>query len=362
MMIKNVFRAAKSPRMILSIGTLAILTLIVYLSRHELVKAWNLLEQANIWLLLLLIPFQIIVYFAGGEMIFSYLRRKKLIHHISRAEQTSIALELNLVNHIFPSGGISGISYTTWRMHKLGVSSSRATFAQLIRYVTGFISLMILLILAVVFLALDGQVNRYIVAASFVLVFAIMLLTCAFVIILSSDDRMSKAARGLVKLANKMVQLLSFGRVRQILKREQVLKFFSDMHVDFQELAADKRLLISPLIWGAVYAIFDVAMFMVAFWALGSSVNPAILLVGYGVAGLAGFLSLTPGGAGVYELIMIFFLTMAGVSADVAIAGIVLTRAILLTGTIVFGYVFYQHALWKYGKGVDDGDNPDISR
>jgi hypothetical protein len=49
-----------------------------------------------------------------------------------------------------------------------------------------------------------------------------------------------------------MVQLLSFGRVRQILKREQVLKFFSDMHVDFQELAADKRLLISPLIWGAV--------------------------------------------------------------------------------------------------------------
>ena len=80
------------------------------------------------------------------------------------------------------------------------------------------------------------------------------------------------------------------------------------------------------------------------------------------MAGLAGFLSLTPGGAGVYELIMIFFLTMAGVSADVAIAGIVLTRAILLTGTIVFGYVFYQHALWKYGKGVDDGDNPDISR
>ena len=42
------------------------------------------------------------MYFAGGEIISSYLREKNLIHHISRLEQTRIALELNLVNHIFP--------------------------------------------------------------------------------------------------------------------------------------------------------------------------------------------------------------------------------------------------------------------
>ena len=49
--------------------------------------------RADTLLLLLLIPFQIIVYFAGGEMIFVYLRDKKLIGHISRLEQTRIALE-----------------------------------------------------------------------------------------------------------------------------------------------------------------------------------------------------------------------------------------------------------------------------
>ena len=47
---------------------------------------------------------------------------------------------------------------------------------------------------------------------------------------------------------------------------------------------------------------------------------------------------------------------MTGVAPDVAIAGIVLTRVILLTGTIVFGYMFYQHALIKYGR-PDDDDN-----
>lgn len=359
-MIKKFLQTVKSPRMALSVVTLVFLALIVFLSRHELVKAWELLGRANVWLLLLLIPFQAIVYFAGGEMIFSYLRRKKQVRHISRMEQTRIALELNLVNHIFPSGGISGISYTTWRMYKLGVSPAQATFAQLLRFVTGFVSLVLLLIIAVVILALDGQVNRYIVAASFVLVLAIVVLTFSFVIILSSDDRMKKVASGLGQFVNGLVRRLTFGRVGRVLERDRVLIFFSDIHVNFQEMAVDKRSLVRPLAWGAVYAIFDIAMFMVAFWALGASVNPAILLVGYGVAGLAGFVAFTPGGAGVYELIMIFFLTMAGVSADLAIAGIVLTRAILLTGTIIFGYAFYQHALWKYGGGTDDGDYSDI--
>ena len=78
-----------------------------------------------------------------------------------------------------------------------------------------------------------------------------------------------------------------------------------------------------------------------------------MLLIGYGVAGLASLAAFTPGGAGVYEAIMIIFLSMTGVSAEVAIAGIVLTRVILLTGTILFGYIFYQNALWKYGKRTD---------
>lgn len=340
----------KSPRMVLTLVTLVALVLIIFVSRGELAKAFGLLGQANIGLLSLLIPFQVIVYFAGGEMIFSYLRRKELIKHISRFEQTRIALELNLVNHIFPSGGISGISYTTWRMHKLGVNSVRSTFAQLIRYVSGFVSLMILMVLAVAVLALDGQVNRYIVASSFILLIFVVVLTFWLMLVLSSERRMQKTAEGVTTIANKLIQIFTFGKMKWSLKHEGVERFFNELHKDFQGLSADKGSLVRPLLWGAVFAVFDILMFMTAFWALGYSVNPAILLVGYGVAGLASIVAFTPGGAGVYEVIMIFFLTMAGISADVAIAGIVLTRVILLSGTIVFGYMFYQQALWKYGK------------
>lgn len=343
----------RSPRTILSVVTVVILCLIVYFSRHEIGKAWDLLGRADVWLLLLLIPLQIGVYYAGGEMIFSYLRSKKLIHHVSRFEQARIALELNLVNHIFPSGGISGISYTTWRMHKLGVSPASSTFAQLVRYVAGFVSTVGLLIVAVVLLALDGQVNRYIVAASFLLIIGVVILTLLAIFMFSSRSRMKNIARKIVLFSNASIRLVTFGRYKQAVKQKKIETFFSEMYDDFRELATDRRMVIKPLVWGAVFAVFDVSMFLVTFWSLGVSVNPAVLLIGYCVACSVGLVVFTPGGAGAYEAIMILFLSMAGVSPDVAIAGIVLTRVILVTGTIVFGYIFYQHALIKYGKPSD---------
>ena len=318
----------------MSIVTLAVLVLIIFLSRAELARAWELLGRANIWLLMLLVPFQIIVYFAGGEMIFAYLRDKKLIGHIWRFEQTRIALELNLVNHIFPS--------------------ARSTFAQVIRYVTGFLSLMVLLILAVLVLSIDGQVNRYIVTSSFLLVLVVLALTFGLIFMFSSRKRMHNTAVRVSRVVNAVVRWATLGKIKRLLVSTKIEAFFAEMHDDFVELSEHRRLLIKPLVWGAIYAIFDVLMFIVAFWALGVSVNPAVLIIGYGVAGLASLVAFTPGGAGVYEAIMIVFLSMTGVAPDVAIAGIVLTRVILLAGTIIFGYIFYQHALIKYGRPDDD--------
>jgi len=314
-MLPKVLQLLKSPRAVMSVLTLVVLAIIIFLSRHELVKAWNLFLHADLWLLFLLLPFQIIVYFAGGEMIFSYLREKNLIHHISRLEQTRIALELNLVNHIFPSGGVSGISYTTWRMH--------------------------------------GKVNRYIVAASFLLIIVVLALTFGLIFVFSSKRRMQMAAAKLSKFINTLVKIVTLGKKRRVMKSKKVEEFFVDMQDDFQDLSNHPKLLIKPMIWGTVYTVFDVAMFAVAFLSLGVFVNPAILMVGYGVAGLAAIVVFTPGGTGVYETIMIIFLSMAGTPPDLAIAGIILTRAILLTGTIIFGYIFYQHALIKYGKPDD---------
>lgn len=334
----------------LSIFTFVLIGVIVYFSRHELMHAFDLLGQVNLWILALLIPVQIVMYLAGGEMMFSYLRAKKVVSHISPSAQARMALELNFVNHVLPSAGVSGMSYMTWRLGKFNVPAGRTTMAQVVRFATGFASYITLMTIAVLIVTIDGHLNRWIILVSTTLVVLMVALITGSIYLISSPKRMNAFADWLTKTTNRLVRRLTRGRRRVVLHAEPIKKFFADMHHDYLELTHDKRLLIKPYVWGIVFTLMDIGVFWVTFWALGQPVNPAPILIAYGVATMAGFIMVTPGGAGAYEAIMVAFLAIAGLDQGTAIAGTVLTRVILLMTTIVFGYIFYQHALIKYGR------------
>lgn len=334
----------------LSTITLVLIAVIIFFSRHELVRAWQLLEQVNIWILLLLIPVQLLVYYAGGEMMFSYLRGKKAIDHISPLKQARMALEMNFVNHVLPSGGVSGISYMGWRLGGYGVSAGRSTMAQVVRYSMGFASFIALLLIAVVIVTIDGGINRWIILVSSVLASGMLGVMLAGIFVMSSTKRMTWFAGWTVRTVNNLVRKVTFGRKRKVLNQDQVNEFFDELHHDYLALRADKKILIRPFLWGVVFNLADVGLFLIAFWALGVPVNPAPVLIAYGVASMAGFFVVTPGGAGAYEAIMVGFLAVAGLAQGTAIAGILLARVILLIGTIGLGYLFYQHAIIRYGK------------
>lgn len=338
----------------LSIATLALMGVIIYFSRDELLHAWNLLSGVNLWLLALLLPGQMFVYYVGGEMMFSYLRAKGAIKQIPPSDLTRMALEMNFVNHVLPSGGVSGISYMTWRLNKYGISAGRATMAQLVRFAMSFIAYIALLPLAVLIVTIDGDINRWIILISSGLVFVTVVVTMLLAYLLSNRRRMWQFSNKVVKVGNRIIKKVTFGRKKSVLRYAQVEKFFTDMHFDFQALRRDKRILLRPFLWGIVYAIGDVILFLITFWAMGVTVNPAPILIAYGLACVAGMVVITPGGAGAYEAVMIGFLAIAGVNRGEAIAGIVLTRVILLLGTIVLGYAFYQNAILKYGKYSPD--------
>jgi uncharacterized protein (TIRG00374 family) len=336
----------------LSVVTFLLIAVIIYFSRHELLHAWNLLGKVNLWILLLLIPGQIFMYYAGGEMIFSYLRAKNSIDKVAPLTLARMALEMNFVNHVLPSGGVSGISYMTWRLGKYGVSSGRATMAQVVRFATGFVAFILLLVIAVVMVTIDGNINRWIILMSSMLVTMMVGLIVAGIYLMSSSKRMDSFAIWLTKTVNFVVRRATFRRKKHVLSQDKVHTFFNDMHRDFVALRHDKQILIKPFLWGLAFTLADISLFLITFWALGAPVNPAPILIAYGVATIAGFFVVTPGGAGAYEAIMVAFLAIAGISGGTAIAGIVLTRVILLIGTIAFGYLFYQHAIIKYGKNA----------
>lgn len=334
----------------LTIITLILLAGVIVVAWPEIVKAWQLLDTVNLAILALLIPVQLFSYYATGGMIFSYLRSKGDLKGVSRWRVARIALELNFVNHILPSGGAAGFSYLGWVLGRFGVKPGRSTMAQLIRFLLTFVSFVVLLMAAVAFLIIDHQIDRTIILISSILVLLCLGAIVGSIYLVGSNRRLEAFSGWLTKFVNKMVRKITRGKKRKILKTHIIPNFFAEVHQDYLAIRREKKILIKPFLWAVVANMADVALLWIAFWALGYTVSPAILFVAFGVSSLASAVSVTPGGAGVYEAIMIAFLASSGVPADVAIAGTLLARVTLVLGTILFGYVFYQLTVVKYGR------------
>jgi uncharacterized protein (TIRG00374 family) len=333
-----------------SVLTIILLGLIVFFAWDEITRAWELLGRVNLWILALLIPLQFMTYFAAGEMMFSYLRQKKLIKHITPLEQARMALEMNFVNHALPSGGVSGISYMSWRLSKLQVPASKATVAQLVRYVAGFASFIVLLLISMAIITIDGGINRFIVLFGGLIVVVMLVGTFLLLVLVSSKRRSEAFGKIVAGIINRIISFLTLRKKRNVISSKIIANFFIEMHDEYLILRREPKILIKPFLWGLLFNALDATLFFVTFLAFGVFVNPAIILIAYGLASLAGAVVVTPGGAGAYEAIMVSFISGAGVSAGVVIAAVIVTRVIVLMGTIGFGYIFYQLALLKYGK------------
>ena len=334
----------------LTIITFVLLAIMIYFAWPEIVQAWGLMGSVNVWIFLLLIPVQILSYYAIGGLIFSYLQSKKKISGLKHWNLTRISLELNFVNHIIPSGGVVGFTYLSWILKDYGVSAGRATMSQIVRFLLTFVSFIFLMLLALIWMIFDHQVDRVLVMMCSLFVFGTLMAVSLFIYVMSSQQRLNKFSVWTVKTGNAVIKFFTFGRRKNIIKKAPIEDFFNDLHIDYLNIRKDKKVLWKPFLWAIAAQAFDVMLYWVAFWSLGHFVNPAVLLLGMGLSSLGSVVSLVPAGAGVTEAIMVWFLVSSGVPMDVSLAGTLLARVALVAGTIVFGYFFYQATVSKHGK------------
>ena len=336
----------------ISVITLILLGLVVYFGWPEITQAWGLLDHVNIWILALLVPVQLISYYANGGMIFSYLRSKGNLKTTTHWQMTRMALELNFVNHILPSGGAVGFSYLGWVLGRHGVSASRATMAQIVRFVATFVTFILMLTVAITILIFDHSINRMILGLCAAMVVGVIVATAAIIYMVSNHRRLISFSGWVTRFINGFVAKLTRGKKIETLKLKSVEKLFTEIHQDYLEILDEKKIIILPLVWAIFENMLNVVLIWIAFWSLGYFVSPATLIVAFGVSSIAGVVSSVPGGAGAYEAVMIAFLASSGVPAGRATAGTLLARVILLAGTILFGYFFYQLTINKYGKAT----------
>jgi uncharacterized protein (TIRG00374 family) len=336
---------------ILSVVTLVLVIVIVWHAWPELVEAVSQIRNMNIWILLLLVPVQMLMFFSAGEIYFSYLRAKGKLHGEKVLGLMRIGLEINFVNHVIPSGGVSGLGYMAWRLRKYNVSAGQATIMYILRYALVAIVTTVFILISALYLTITGApLIAILVSVAMGLGMAVVVVV-AF-LVLSKQKRVKAFCHFISRFVNGFVRFVTFGRVQKALKEDHIDKYFTDLHQDYVELAKDKKILKKPMLWAGVYALMDSSTFWVAFLALGANVSLFPVIIAQGLASFVGTVVVTPGGAGFYEASMIWFFVAVGISPATAIVATLVTRVVVLLVTILTGWGFYQAALSNgEGKG-----------
>lgn len=256
-----------------------------------------------------------------------------------------IALELNFVNNVFPSGGVAGFSYLGVRLKHLGVPVARTTLAQLMRFALTFISFLALLFVGLFFLSFDNRAGGVTLFIALSIAFLTLFGTLLGVFIVSDEKRITTFVSFLPKLGNRV--LTPFTKKQNSINVSKVEKLFTDLHKDYDKIMRHRGKLKKPLAWAFLVNLSEVATIYLAYLALGHTVNPGAVILAYSVASFAGLISVLPGGIGVYEALMTAVFTSAGVPKALALSATLIYRIFTMIIFVPVGFILYQMALRK---------------
>lgn len=330
-------------KLIVNIATIAALALMFYALRDEIADTIDRVGQVHAWALLLLIPVEAINYHSQAKLyqhLFRIVGNKLKYSFLLKA-----SLELNFVNNVFPSGGVTGMSYFTLRLRRGNeLTGGKATLVQVIKLGLVFLSFEIMIVLGVIALAVMGQVSGITIMVATALSTLLLVGTFGFVYIVGSNQRINSFFTTITKFLNWLIKIvrpkhpetINISRARQV---------FDDFHDNYRTIR-DKRQQLKAPFWYALAAnVTEVMAVYVVFIAFGHWVNIGAVILAYAVANFAGFISVLPGGVGIYEALMVGVLATAGVPPAVSLPVIVMYRIANTVLQLPPGYYFYHKAI-----------------
>jgi len=329
-------------RSVLTVITFIALALLIYGVRKDIGGVVENLGKVNTLALLLIIPVEALNYDAYARM---YVRFFKILgQKVRYRDMFRLNLELNFVNHVLPSGGISGISYFTVRMRAYGVSGPKSTLSQLMKLLLLYASFQPLLIIGVFLLAIRGHVNNLVMVVASSLITLLVVGTFAFIYMIESRDRINSFLTFITRILNRMIGLVRRRNPETInIKGAQVA--FGELHDNYQLMKENWRDLKIPFLYMTIANVTEVAAVYVVYIAFGSLVNVGAVILAYAVANFAGLVSVLPAGIGIYEGLMTAVLVAMGIPAGLSIPVTIMYRVINMGIQLAPGYYLYQKAL-----------------
>jgi putative heme transporter len=330
-------------KLVLNLVTLAALCVLIYAVRHQLGDTLENLTHVHAWALLLLIPVEILNYHAQARLyqrLFAIVGNKLDYKYLFRA-----SLELNFVNHVFPSGGITGLSYFSLRLregHKL--TGAKATVVHFTKLILMFLSFELLIIFGLLALSVMGRVNNLVILTASSLSTLLLIGTIGFFYLLGSKSRINNFFRNLSLGLNKIIHVVR-PKQPETINIEQAHRIIDDFHDNYQEIKSSWRELKLPFLYALLANITEVLAVYVVFAAFGHLVNIGAVILAYAIANFAGLVSVLPGGIGIYEALMTTVLAASGVPAGVSLPVIIMYRLANTLLQLPPGYYLYLQTL-----------------
>jgi len=326
----------------LNIITILALVGLVYATRHQLADTFKNLKEVHLWALLLLIPIEFLNYHSQTGIyrrLFATLGNK-----LSYRSTFGIALELNFINNVFPSGGVSGISYFGMRMRNNNITGGRAALVQLMKMVLLFLSFEILIIFGLILLAAAGKANNFTILIAGSLTTLMVVVTLFFTYIIGSRDRIKSFFTFFARIANKIIHVIR-PKHPETINLERARMTFEELHENYTLFRKKYKDLKTPFLYALLANASEVFAIYVVYLAFGHWVNLGAVILAYAVANFAGLVSVLPGGVGVYEALMTGVLVAAGVPIAISIPVVVMYRVVNTLIQLPPGYILYHRTL-----------------
>ena len=328
-------------RLALTVVTFIALAVLIYGVRKDIGDVIENLGKVNTLALLLIIPIEALNYDVYTRF---YVRIFRILgKNVRYRDMYRLNLELNFVNHILPSGGISGISYFTVRMRNYGVSGPKSTLSQLIKLLMLYISYQPILILGVFLLAIRGHVNNLVMVVASSIITLLVVGTFGFIYMIESRSRINTFLTAITRILNKLLGLVR--RKQETFSIEGAQNAFGELHDNYQLLKENWRQLKVPFLYLMIANATEVAAVYAVYIAFGRLVNVGAVILAYAVANFAGLVSVLPAGIGIYEGLMTAVLVATGIPAGLSIPVTIMYRVINMAIQLTPGYYFYQKAL-----------------
>jgi len=329
-------------RLFLTAATFIALIILIYSLRSQIAEVIRDLGKVNVLALLLIIPLKVINFDAYARLyrnLFSILGSKVEYWPLYR-----VSLELNFVNSILPSGGVSGISYFGLRMRSEGVSAAKATLAQFTKLLLLLVSYQPLLIAGVFFLAVRDHVNDLVLVTVTSLITLLIIGTMLGLYVIESRQRINAFLTFITKALNWLIHIVR-PRYPETISIKRAQFAFGELHDNSQIYKKNWRALKMPFWHTTVANLTEIAALYMVYVAFGSYVNIGAVILAYAVANFAGLISVLPAGIGIYEALMAGVLVASGVPAELSIPVTIMFRLITMLIQLPPGYYFYQRSV-----------------